>query len=283
LARGGLYALLLALAAPRASVAQAPVRSATVALPRGDLFAPLLADPKEPQALAAVLKTWRAVDTHAALIGFGQVIGIVRWRAARPGDGVQLGIAPAIFAQFDLDTPSNDLINADYLIGLPLSARWGPWSARLRIYHQSSHLGDEYLLDARPERINLSFEAVELLVAREFGPLRVYGGGEYLVRRDPASLNRGLAHGGAELSSAPLVGLGGFGRARAVLAVDLKAPGEDRFAVGTSVRAGLVFSGSGPVPRSWSVLIHFYAGPVPYGQFYTEDITSLGAGLSIAP
>ncbi|MEK7826807.1 MAG: DUF1207 domain-containing protein [Thermodesulfobacteriota bacterium] len=76
----------------------------------------------------------------------------------------------AVLAQFNLDSSSNDLINADYVIGFPLSYRNGPWSERARLFHQSSHLGDEFLLlPQRPElkvtRMNLNFETIELLGA----------------------------------------------------------------------------------------------------------------------
>jgi len=53
----------------------------------------------------------------------------------------------AVFAQFNLDTPSFDLLNADYLVGPELTLRHGRWSGRVRFYHQSSHLGDEFLLN----------------------------------------------------------------------------------------------------------------------------------------
>ena len=41
----------------------------------------------------------------------------------RQGEGVQLDVIGSIFAQFDLGAASNDLINADYLIGIPQADR----------------------------------------------------------------------------------------------------------------------------------------------------------------
>ena len=89
---------------------------------------------------------------------------------------------------------------ADYVVGLPLTGRYHGFSGRLRPYHQSSHLGDEYLLRDDPvERENLSFESLELILSGELGPLRLYGGGEYLFRREPDTLEDLLAHGGGEI------------------------------------------------------------------------------------
>src|SRR2546425_7235901 len=43
----------------------------------------------------------------------------------------------------------------------------GSLTTRLRLFHQSSHLGDEYMAHTNARRIDLTFQAVELLVARE--------------------------------------------------------------------------------------------------------------------
>ncbi len=171
--------------------AQQPVASnvdatRTTPLPSTQLFAPLRADPKEARFFVSALQTDSALrDTTVGAVGFGEHFGLVR-RETASGEGWQLGISGAVFAQFDLEAASSDLINADYVIGLPLTWRRGDWSGRLRLYHQSSHLGDEFLLSAQPQRVNLSFEAVEAIVAYDFGNLRLYGGGETLFDRDPA-------------------------------------------------------------------------------------------------
>ena len=51
-------------------------------------------------------------------------------------------------------------------------------------------------------RVGAVFElyfAAELLLSQDLDALRVYAGGEYFFRRDPADLPRRLLHGGAEL------------------------------------------------------------------------------------
>lgn len=102
-----------------------------------------------------------------------------RWAGKRVGDGVQLSLSATVFAQFDLGATSYDLLNSDFVIGLPITIRHGAFSMRLRPYHQSSHLGDEYLLrepSNRHDRVNLSFESMEGIVSIDAGPVRVYGG-----------------------------------------------------------------------------------------------------------
>ena len=107
-----------------------------------------------------------------------------------------------IFAQFDIGAPSNDLINADYTIGFPLTFRRRGFSFRAKLYHQSSHLGDEYLLRGDEiVRENLSFESIEFLVSQEIGFLRVYAGAERIFRREPDELPDSLFHTGVEARS----------------------------------------------------------------------------------
>lgn len=133
--------------------------------PTGDLFRPLLADPKQPQFFVGINR-FSSLDLRytMASVGFGETFGLYRFFGSREGDGLQLSLEGALFAQFNLDSDSSDLINADYTIGIPVTYRHGINSLRFRTYHQSPHLGDELLLSAHhPERVNLSYESMELI------------------------------------------------------------------------------------------------------------------------
>src|SRR3989454_12545257 len=98
-------------------------------------------------------------------------------------------MAAGVFSQFNMQSATNDLINTDYLVGLPLTYRHGSWATRFRLYHQSSHLGDEYLLHTNAQRVDLTFEAAELLVSKEIAQWRVCGGGGDNVLPSPAALH----------------------------------------------------------------------------------------------
>ena len=101
-----------------------------VGFPEDQIFCPTVADPKEARSFVSLLRgTFRSLDdpsgegTTIASVGVGNSFGLVRWGGPEPNEGVQLDVVGSIFAQFDLGAPSNDLINADYLIGLPLTFR----------------------------------------------------------------------------------------------------------------------------------------------------------------
>lgn len=256
-------------------------------LPEGEIFCPLAADPKADRTFVSYLRgdfstiadPAPGAETNIGSVGISDGFALFRSAGTRPGDGFQLGISGSVFAQLNLDAPSFDLINADYLIEVPLTYRQQGFSSRLRVYHQSSHLGDEFLLAREPERINLSFESVELIVSQEVGLLRVYGGGELFFRREPEAIPEHLAHAGLELRP------GGFANGGLVLALDVKSVEEADWETGWSARAGLEIAripSPGHPPRIISVMGEFYDGPAPYGQFYREDVQYWGLGIHLS-
>ena len=112
-------------------------------LPRGYLFRSLIADPKEPRFTASFIQPSETFEeTSLGIVAFGVTIGLLKVSAETPGDGFQVSIAGGVFAQFYLSKASAGLINADYVVGLPITYRRGKTSARFRLYHQSSHLGE---------------------------------------------------------------------------------------------------------------------------------------------
>jgi hypothetical protein len=262
-----------------------------VLFPEDQIFCPVLADPKEARSFVSILRgTFRSLydlsgeGTNIGSVGLGDSFGLLRWGGPSPGEGLQLDVVGSIFAQFAVSAPSNDLINADYIIGVPITFRRSGFSTRVKLYHQSSHLGDEFLISAEVvedfERENLSFESVELLVSQEIGPLRVYAGGERIFRREPTTLAAKLFHGGVELRT------GRFGPGQLVGAVDLKATertkGRDAWSRAVSGRVGLELlrSGADGHPgRLVTLMFEFYDGPSPYGQFFQDDISYVGVGL----
>jgi hypothetical protein len=261
-----------------------------VPLPRGDVFCPLVADPKSAQSFVSYLREGSetsAPDTSIQIgsVGIGDSFGIGRWGGSDAGDGIQLSLMGGVFAQFDLSTSSYDLLNADYVIGLVTTARNDWFSGRLRLYHQSSHLGDELLLrEGEPlERENLSFESLELILSGDAGPVRVYGGGEYLFNRTPEDLERYVARAGVEARPAlPLLTIGDLGGFRFLVAGDLKASEEQDWDPSVSVRAGFEYDRGGEAfqpTRRWRILFEFYEGPSPYGQFFRESVRHMGVGL----
>ena len=257
-----------------------------VAFPEDHLFCPLIADPKEARSFVSYLRgKFRTLDdpsgemTNIAAVGLGDSFGLLRFGGPTVGEGLQLDVMGSIFAQFDMGAPSNDLINTDYIIGAPLTFRRAGFSVRTKLYHQSSHLGDEYLLrDSDIERENLSFESIEVIVSQEMGALRVYGGGERLFRREPKTVGAKVLHGGVELRTRR------NGRAQLMAGVDMKATERHDWSPATSARVGIEVRRSGAEGhpgRMVMFVLELYEGPSPYGQFFQDDISYLGFGVHL--
>jgi hypothetical protein len=257
--------------------------------PQDDVFRPLFADPKQPQFFMSYQKMrFRELNQsiNAGFVATGETFGL--WTSRHDTcDGLQISAQGGIFAQFNLDGPSLDLINADYMVGLPITWRHGPFSIRARLYHQSSHLGDELLIhnpSLAAQRINLSFEEIDSIVSWDFPWLRVYGGGGYLVHREP-DLERGKLQWGFEarrpeqpspvfrnmvegLMIVPLIG------------ADFKQIEQLGWNVNVNAVGGVEFARAGS-SRRLRLLLNYYRGYNPYGQFFNQKIELIGAGVYV--
>jgi hypothetical protein len=247
--------------------------------PIGDLFPQLLADPKALQSfISFVHVNAAATDISAALVGIGGDYGFYRWRSKPDGYEWQMGIYAGVLSQFNLDTPSKDLVNTDYLIGFPLTFRRNTFSGRLRVFHQSSHLGDESILHGTlPPRVDVDYEAIDLLLAKDLANWRVYSGGEYIFRRTTIDLDRSSLLTGADYRSQSDVLLG----ARLVGGVHARWLQQRDWTAGTSVKIGLEFGQSEPMRRGSRLMLEAYKGYAPFGQFYAYDINYYGLGYYI--
>ena len=245
-------------------------------LPRGYLFDALLADPRWPH-FSAAYQRYLGDDqfTDVTAVSFGETIPF--YRAAAPfGGHWEVGLQAGVFAIFDMNSDSHDLVNADYFVGAAGAYAVGPFQALARVFHQSSHLGDEFLLRGRPDRVNLAYEAVDLKLSYHFldRVLRVYAGGGYLFNRDPSSLEPWIVGGGVEARKR-LFFLPGV---TPVAAVNVQAREENRWNPEISVRAGVQFDRAQILGRRLLVMLEYFHGNSPDGQFLRKEIDYLGIG-----
>jgi hypothetical protein len=263
-----------------ATPATAPTQTTdlgTGAFPSGEhLFKPLIADPRWPHF--AIEYQYYIADKKLADVGavsFGESLNFYRARLGPAWWGV--GLQAGVFGIFDLDAPSKDLINADYFVAAAGDFRYDALSALMRVFHQSSHLGDEFLLNNRVKRVNLSYEGVDLRLSYDFlgDVLRVYGGGGYLFDRDPSELKPGALQWGVEFRS-PWPSEAA--KVRPIAAVDVQNREQNGWASDVSARAGVEFKGlwSG---RDLQVLVEYFRGNSPNGQFYLQKIDYIGLGM----
>jgi hypothetical protein len=248
----------------------------TGVLPGGQLFKPLIADPRWPHFAAAHQYYLNERDlTNVAAVSFGETFSLYRDRVGEAW--WEVGIQAGVFAVFDVDAKSKDLINADYLVGVFLGYRHDRFSALGRVFHQSSHLGDEFLLGNRiKNRVNLSYESFDLRLSYELlgDVLRPYVGGGYLFDQDPEDLKPGSVQWGLEFRSPWPGPTAAF---RPIAAADIQNREENDWHSDLSLRAGVQFEGV-LATRNLQILLEYFRGHSPNGQFYKQKVDYLGVG-----
>ena len=248
-----------------------------IAFPNSRLFRYLEADPRWPHFSASYQYYIGDKDLeHVCAVSLGETLGLYQDNFFLGGQW-QLGLQGAVFPIFDMATSSKDLVNADYFVALPFSYRYRMFSALARVSHQSSHLGDEFILDNQVQRrVNVSYESVDLKLSYDMfdDVLRVYGGGGYLFNRNPSDLQPWTMQLGLEVKSKRTF----FeGLVRPLIAVDVQNRQEDDFDL--SVRGG--FQVESPKLRKLHLqfLVEYFNGQSPNGQFFESDVEYVGVGV----
>lgn len=242
--------------------------------PSGNLFYPLLADPTEVRAEGGFGRNSSALSGRPITIGtlwIGADWGVLRYNAhARKSgtrDGWQLGMEAMATVLLGYTDPFiGDLINADFLGGGNASYRWGNFSGRLRFYHESTHLGDEFVFITGytpAQRLNVSYEAIELLQSLDIWQLRFVAGGEFRTRIDPAPLKRWEYS--LDVEWRPPYRFLIFGRP--IVGYNVRFIETHDYRIGQSLVAGLQLGNPEPYRMNFKLLFRMYDGPSPYGQF----------------
>ncbi|MCK9635061.1 MAG: DUF1207 domain-containing protein [Methylobacter tundripaludum] len=250
-------------------------------LPTGHLFKPLLADTRWAH-FSAAYRNYQSNNFDGrdiASVSFGETIPFYRSNFGQSTAQWETGVQAGVFSDFNLGASSSDLVNTDFIAAVYSSARAGQFSAFGRIYHQSSHLGDEFLLrkiNTKFERVNLSYEGADLKLSYElpYG-VRLYGGGGGLFHKEPSTLKIWSAQYGVEFRSPWRID---FASMRPIVAADIKNYDENNWSTDVSARAGVEFGNSGVLGRKLQVLAEYYNGYSPSGQFYKEKVEYVGLG-----
>jgi len=170
------------------------------------LFRPFIADPRQLTYSAG----WRFNDDAATKniidVSFGDSFGIYRWCDVGPRHGqLQIDLEGGLWAIFNPSYDSAPLVNADYYVGIPITYAFDSWQFRLRGYHISSHVGDEFLLNHIPGyavssqahgdqfkhrrfvRKNPSAEYLDFFISHDLTQeIRLYAGLGWVVEQDPS-------------------------------------------------------------------------------------------------
>lgn len=158
-----------------------------------ELYQPMIAAPRT--VCYSIGYRWgdQAIAEHVVPISMGDDFPIFRWLDITRWHGdLQVGIEACMWSVFNVKVPAPNinggtaLTNSDFYVGIPLSFAADAWSFKLRVYHISSHVGDEFLVN-HPGfvRVNPSFEAVDFFSSYQaFDFWRLYIGPGYILHSD---------------------------------------------------------------------------------------------------
>ncbi len=157
------------------------------------IFQPLIANPREPTYSVAYRSGDKILANNQAAVSLGDIFPIFRWFDVFPMRGdLQISIAGCVWANFDIKPIVHprgewaELVTTDYIISVPITYAFDKWAFRLRAYHISSHLGDEFIINHSDVlRVNPSFEAVDFFTSYQAtSGLRLYVGPGIVVNSD---------------------------------------------------------------------------------------------------
>lgn len=242
----------------------------------------LIADIEEPRIFASYGQMdFLNKDFNAVLIGVGTRAKLKTVEIPRINQSVDFNMIGLIKSQFDvseLDTRNNRggaLINTDFMIGGELVKNFRQGSLRLKYSHQSYHLGDEFLIDNPfylENRLNLSYETLDLLAYRNINNWGAYFGGALIVRSEPGAIDKFKVQTGFQYQGnkrdwyKPLFG------------VDFKSWGETDWSLNSSVKAGIEVYGY--LDQPLQLMLEYYDGKSPYGQFINDDLKFVGLSIN---
>lgn len=256
------------------------------------LFLPLIAAPREPMYQVNWRVGDRVVGKNAIAISLGDDFPIFRWHDVFCWHGdLQIGIQTGIWTTFNFSHVPNrkdnscELMNTDYLVGIPLTYAFDKWSFRARIYHISGHLGDEVLCNReklRLDRRNPSFEAIDVITSYQFSSaLRLYGGPGVAFHSDRSfPLKRLYAIYGMEvrlfgqkLNYHRLFGTPFF-------AANMENWQQQHWNLNLTLKVGYEFSKLQGVGRKMRLYIQYYQGYSYEGQFFNHRVRYGELGFS---
>lgn len=189
---------------------------------------------------------------------------------------VVAGIEGAAFSRFAFQVVTRELVNTDWIFTVPLAWRLGPHWLRLRYFHTSSHLGDEYQRRFGPSSVNFSRDGVDVTgYARVRAGLGVYGLVFYSINSHPEEAKLWELRTGAEWDPSS----GALWRPIATADVHWEE-GTDwapRWVLQTGVWLPRVEG------RPLRLSLNFTTGPSPMGQFRGRTVETIGLGLFWRP
>ena len=232
-----------------------------------EIFPLLIADPRHIQLSASY---YRLDGQNTSDIGLGYSWGLTRWRSGELQDWLwEWDVEGMAYSRFQIGGGINKFETVDFFANLPVTVRRGDVAFKGTLYHESSHLGDDYIRDTHNTGFRSSNEGVRLQASvepRRYA--RLYGGTTYLLHEIPVagpwSLQGGLEFFSDDLTRSKRI------RTRLFVAQDFQWHQDVQWNMDSHTVAGLKFNFHESLTRAMRVQLGYFNGHSPFGQFYTQ-------------
>jgi hypothetical protein len=209
-----------------------------------------------------------------AEVGLGENFPVLALREGeRP---ITLGFGTQVYGRFSLGDRKSALISNDWVVGLNTSASLGAWTVTGELFHESSHLGDEYRDRFDAVRLDWTREVAAAWVSYGRGPVRVTGSLSYTLI-DELDLDRAGGALAADYEGRPFGRLLG-GPVRAVGGVFFEGNAATSWRISTSAKIGVALSRPGG-GREIGLALIAHDGLSTQRQFFHRESRYIGGEL----
>lgn len=193
--------------------------------------------------------------------------------ALQTGDRpIVLGFGSQVYGRFSLADAKSSLISVDWLAGINTTAVLGAWALTLELYHESSHLGDEYGDRFQISRLDWTREVLTGWVAYGRGQWRFTGGASY-VFQDELDLPKPAASFAVDYRGRPRSD--GAASLRPVMGFYTEATSATSWRMSTSAKLGMAWVTPGRNRQVGMALIA-HDGLSTQRQFFRQQSQYLG-------
>ncbi len=192
----------------------------------------------------------------------------------------ELGIEFTIFSQFSIidvgEAFMGGLQNADYRVSSIFHYQHNPTTFyKVSLFHQSSHLGDDYIIRnfiVTPTLRTQNYEQLDLTLYKKLQDINLYGVSGYNVSPNTVRKRLLLQLGGDWIH--PLTNHPGL----ALLAgIDLKLYEHNDYVPNIRIGTGIEFARGTAAPLK--LLLSYYQGQLPYSTLEYQKVRLLGLSL----
>jgi hypothetical protein len=239
------------------------------------------AGPRDPQNKAdAVLVTdspTELADGVELEVALGVGLPVYRLAGSGPRDAVVVGVEAAVFARLGLQVIRRVMIGTDWVLALPVVWHRGDHWLRVRYYHTSSHLGDEYQreIDTTAVSVNFARDALDGMAYLQVLPFAaVYTNVRWAYLVHPKGSGRWAARLGTQIGRTE-----GPGVVRPYGTVDVELDSDVDWEPRVTLQAGIWLP---PIAgrRAVRVGVGFLTGPTPLAQFQGVRTTQISLGVA---